>query len=128
MFVVGSGARRGRLAQVQENDKPVLIYSTFPSPEAAEAVGRELVEQRLAACVNILPGMTSIYRWEGAIARETEVVMIIKTRASLADPAIAAVKALHTYTNPALIVVPILGGSADYLRWLGEETADPTAQ
>ncbi len=50
---------------MQENDKPVLIYSTFPSPEAAEAVGRELVERRLAACVNILPGMTSIYRWEG---------------------------------------------------------------
>ena len=55
----------------------------FPSLEAAEAVGRELVERRLAACVNILPGMTSIYRWEGAIARDSEVVMIIKTRQSL---------------------------------------------
>ncbi|MBC7833371.1 MAG: divalent-cation tolerance protein CutA [Hyphomicrobium sp.] len=121
-------ARRGRLAQVHENDKPVLVYSTFPTLDAAEAVGRELVERRLAACVNILPGMTSIYRWDGAIARDSEVVMIIKTRASLADPAIAAVKALHPYTNPALIVVPILGGSADYLRWLGEETSDPAAQ
>ena len=68
---------------MQENDKPVLIYSTFPSPEAAEAVGRELVEGRLAACVNILPGMTSIYRWEGAIARDSEAVMIIKTRRDL---------------------------------------------
>jgi periplasmic divalent cation tolerance protein len=113
---------------VHENDKPVLVYSTFPSLDAAEAVGRELVERRLAACVNILPGMTSIYRWEGAIARDTEVVMIIKTRASLADPAIDAVKALHTYTNPALLVVPIIGGSADYLRCLGEETSDPAAQ
>ena len=113
---------------MQENDKPVLVYSTFPSLDAAEAVGRELVERRLAACVNILPGMTSIYRWDGAIARDAEVVMIIKTRASLADPAIAAVKALHTYTNPALIVVPIIGGSADYLRWLCEETSDPAAQ
>lgn len=113
---------------MHENDKPVLVYSTFPSLEAAEAAGRELVEGRLAACVNILPGMTSIYRWEGAIARDAEVVMIVKTRASLADPLIDAMKALHTYTNPALVVVPILGGSAEYLRWLDEETADPAAQ
>jgi periplasmic divalent cation tolerance protein len=123
MFVVGSGARRGRLAQVQENDKPVLIYSTFPSPEAAEAVGRELVERRLAACVNILPGMTSIYRWEGAIARDSEAVMIIKTRESLSGQVIEAVKSRHSYTNPALVVLPILGGSAEYLRWVEEETA-----
>ncbi len=113
---------------MHENNKPVLVYSTFPSLDAAEAVGRELVERRLAACVNILPGMTSIYRWEGAIARDAEVVMIIKTRASMADPTITAVKALHTYTNPALVVVPIIGGSAAYLRWLCEETADPAAQ
>jgi periplasmic divalent cation tolerance protein len=119
----GGGARRGRLAQVQENDKPVLIYSTFPSPEAAEAVGRELVERRLAACVNILPGMTSIYRWEGAIARDSEAVMIIKTRGNLAEKVIEAVKARHSYTNPALVVLPILDGSADYLRWLSGETA-----
>jgi periplasmic divalent cation tolerance protein len=123
MFVMGNGARRGRLAQVQENDKPVLIYSTFPSPEAAEAVGRELVEQRLAACVNILPGMTSIYRWEGAIACDGEAVMIIKTRESLAISVIDEVKQRHSYTNPALVVLPIIAGSADYLRWLGEETA-----
>jgi len=112
---------------VHENDKPVLVYSTFPSLDAAEAVGRELVERRLAACVNILPGMTSIYRWEGAITRDSEVVMIIKTRASLAEPTIAAVKALHSYANPALLVVPIIGGSVAYLQWLGEETADPAA-
>jgi periplasmic divalent cation tolerance protein len=108
---------------VQENNKPVLIYSTFPSPEAAEAVGRELVERRLAACVNILPGMTSIYRWEGAIARDSEAVMIIKTRGSLAEKVIESVKARHSYTNPALVVLPILHGSAEYLRWLNDETA-----
>ena len=108
---------------MQENDKPVLIYSTFPSPEAAEAVGRELVDRRLAACVNILPGMTSIYRWEGAIARDSEAVMIIKTRQSLSGQAIEAVQSRHSYTNPALVVLPILGGSAEYLRWLQEETS-----
>jgi len=108
---------------VQENDKPVLIYSTFPSPEAAETAGQKLVAARLAACVNILPGMTSIYRWEGAIARDSEAVMIIKTRAGLAVRAIEFVKAGHSYANPALVMLPILGGSADYLRWLEEETA-----
>jgi len=108
---------------VQVNDKPVLIYSTFPSGEVAEKVGKQLVEQRLAACVNILAGMTSIYRWEGRIARDAEVVMIIKTRQSLAEPVIAAVKEQHPYTNPALLVVPVEGGSGDYLAWLLKETA-----
>jgi periplasmic divalent cation tolerance protein len=108
---------------VQVNDKPVLIYSTFPSSEVAERVGRQLVEQRLAACVNILPGMTSIYRWEGKIACDSEVVMIIKTRQSLAEPGIAAVRQQHPYTNPALLVLPVEGGSGDYLAWLLEETA-----
>jgi periplasmic divalent cation tolerance protein len=107
---------------VQENDKPVLIYSTFPSPETAEAAGRALVERRLAACVNILPGMTSIYRWEGAVTRDSEAVMIIKTRQSLANEVIAAVKPLHPYSNPALVVVPLAGGADAYIDWLLAET------
>ena len=111
---------------MQENDKPVLIYSTFPSPEAAEAVGRELVERRLAACVNILPGMTSIYRWDGAIARDSEVVLIIKTRETLAPSVSEVVKSLHAYTNPAVVVLPVIGGSGDYLRWLIAETGPPS--
>jgi len=118
---------------VQENDKPVLIYSTFPSPEAAETAGRALVERRLAACVNILPGMVSIYRWEGAIARDSEAVMIIKTRASLAERVVAEVKALHTYANPALVVLPVVGGAEAYLAWLlgetrGAEDAEPSGE
>ena len=108
-----------------ENDKPVLIYSTFPSTEAAEAVGRELVERRLAACINILPGMTSIYRWDGAIAHDSEVVMLIKTRQTLAAAVIDATRARHSYANPALIVLPIIEGSPDYLSWLMAETQAP---
>jgi periplasmic divalent cation tolerance protein len=112
---------------VQENDKPVLVYSTFPSGEVAEMMGRQLVEQRLAACVNILPGMTSIYRWEGEIARDVEVVMIIKTRASLAQAAMSAVQAGHPHANPALLIIPVEGGAALYLDWLCEETAPKDA-
>jgi periplasmic divalent cation tolerance protein len=107
---------------VQENDKPVLIYSTFPSTEAAELVGTHLVEQRLAACVNVLAPMTSIYHWEGKVVRDNEAVMIIKTRTSSAEAVIAAVKSRHAYTNPALVVIPLEGGSTDYIAWLLEAT------
>jgi periplasmic divalent cation tolerance protein len=123
MLASAVGTKAWRLAQVQENDKPVLIYSTFPSGEVAETMGKQLVERQLAACVNILPGMVSVYRWEGKIAHDHEAVMIIKTRRGLAEEVIAAVRADHPYTNPALLVIPIEGGSERYLAWLLEETA-----
>jgi periplasmic divalent cation tolerance protein len=111
---------------LQANDKPVLIYSTFPSAEEAERIGGVLVERGLAACVNIFPSMTSIYIWEGKRQRETETAMLIKTRAALAQTAIAAARTLHPYSNPALIVLPLEGGSADFLRWIAEQTAKPS--
>jgi periplasmic divalent cation tolerance protein len=119
-MLTGRDVRREtrRLAQVQENDKPVLVYSTFPSVEAAERVGRALVEGKLAACVNILPGMVSVYCWEGRIERGAEAVMIIKTRTSLAERVAAEVRARHAYENPALLVLPVLGGSDDFLAWI----------
>ena len=110
---------------MDENDKPVLIYSTFPSPAEAERVGGALVDRGLAACVNILSGMTAIYVWEGKRQREAEAVMIIKTRAGLADTVVAETRKLHPYTNPALVVLPVTGGSADFLRWIAEQTAKP---
>jgi len=110
---------------LDENNKCVLIYSTFPSPAEAERVGGELVDRGLAACVNVLPGMTAIYVWEGKRQREAEAVMIIKTRADLAETAIAEARKLHPYSNPALVVLPIDGGSQDFLRWIGEQTQKP---
>jgi periplasmic divalent cation tolerance protein len=110
---------------VNENDKTVLIYSTFPSPEAAETVGGALVDRALAACVNILPGMTSIYVWQGERHRDAETVMVIKTRAQIADTVVAEARRMHPYTNPAFIVLPVSGGSADFLRWIEEQTATP---
>jgi periplasmic divalent cation tolerance protein len=107
---------------LQGNDKPVLVYSTFPSTEVAEAVGRDLVEGRLAACVNIIPGMTSIYRWQGSLCRDAEVVMIIKTTGARVDDVLGGVRARHPYDNPALLVLPVEGGSAEYLDWLRRET------
>ena len=108
---------------MRENDKPVLIYSTFPSAAEAERVGGALVDQGLAACVNIFPGMTAIYVWEGKRQRESEAAMLVKTRAALASRVIAAARKLHPYSNPALLVLPVEGGSEDFLRWIAEQTA-----
>ena len=108
------------------NDKPVLIYSTYPSAEEAERIGGTLVDRGLAACVNVFPGMTSIYIWEGKRERGSEAAMLIKTRASLADRALAEARKLHPYSNPAFLVLPITGGSEDFLRWIAEQTAKPS--
>ena len=108
-----------------ENDKPILIYSTFPSPEVAERPGAALVDAGLAACVNIIPGMTAIYIWQGQRQRDSECVMIVKTRAGLAGQVIELVRRHHPYANPALLVLPIAGGSEDFMRWIVAQTAEP---
>ena len=103
-------------------DRAVFVYTTYPSIVEAEAAGRQLLERRLCACVNILPGMVSLYWWQGAIDRGEEVVMIIKSRASLAETVRAAVRQMHSYTTPAILVIPIDKVDADYNAWLMAET------
>ena len=99
-------------------ERAVFVYTTYPSIVEAEKAGRALLERALAACVNILPGMVSLYRWQGAIERGEEAVMIIKTRASLAEAVRTAVKDIHSYTTPAILVIPLDSVDADYLDWL----------
>jgi periplasmic divalent cation tolerance protein len=103
-------------------ERAVFVYTTYPSIVEAERAGRSLVERRLCACVNILPGMVSLYWWQGAVERGDEVVMIIKTRASLAEAVRAAVKQMHSYTTPAILVVPIESVDPDYHAWIVKET------
>jgi periplasmic divalent cation tolerance protein len=103
-------------------ERAVFVYTTYPSLVEAESAGRSLIERRLAACVNILPGMVSHYAREGTIERGEEVVMIVKTRASLADRVQAAVKEMHSYTTPAILVIPIGSVDSNYLGWLLEAT------
>ena len=103
-------------------ERAVLVYTTFPSIVEAERAGRVLVERRLCACVNILPGMVSHYWWQGAVERGEEVVMIIKTRGSLAEHVGTAVKEMHSYTTPAILVIPIESIDKGYLDWLMAET------
>jgi len=107
-------------------ERAVLVYTTWPSIVEAEQAGRALVERRLCACVNILPGMISHYWWQGELERGEEVVMIIKTRASLAERVSTAVKELHSYTTPAILVLPLESVDKGYLDWLMAETEPAT--
>lgn len=103
-------------------ERAIIVYTTYPSLVEAEKAGRAIVEKRLAACVNILPGMVSHYWWEGKIDRGEEVVMLVKTRASLADGVRDAVKSSHSYSTPAILVLPIESVESNYLGWLLAET------
>ena len=97
------------------------IYITAGSEEEAAGIGKTLIEERLAACINILP-VRSIYRWEGSLEDEAEVAAFIKTRDSLAEKVIDRVKSLHSYEVPCIVVLPIKQGNPDYLQWIEEST------
>jgi periplasmic divalent cation tolerance protein len=107
-------------------ERAVFVYTTYPSVVEAEKSGRAIVERRLAACVNILPGMISHYWWQGALERGEEVVMIIKTRASLAEAVRQAVKEMHSYETPAILVIPLESVDQSYLGWIMQETEPAT--
>lgn len=101
----------------------VLIYVTTPSEAEALRIGRILVEGRLAACANVVPQMTSIFRWEGRIQQESEAVLIVKTVADHAGAVIERIKAVHSYSCPCAVVLPITGGNQGFLDWIDAETA-----
>jgi len=100
----------------------IAILCTAPDAESAKRIASALVEERLAACVNLVPGLTSYFRWEGKVQREKEVLLVIKTRRAGFDAVAARVKALHPYTVPELIALPIDASTPDYLAWLTENT------
>ena len=99
-----------------------VVFVTAPSLEVARRVGNDVVEKKLAACANLVPGIESIFHWEGKIQQEQEVFMLLKTQAGLIDDLAAAIRDLHPYSTPEIIALPILSGSRDYLEWIGAET------
>jgi periplasmic divalent cation tolerance protein len=101
----------------------IVVLTTCESLSQARTLARALVEQRLAACVNILPGATSIYRWKNAIEEAPEALLVIKSRRDLFPQLQAAIAHLHTYEIPEAIALPIVEGSEAYLQWLDRETA-----
>ena len=101
----------------------IVVYTTFPTEKDAQKVGGELVAEKLAACVNIFPGMVSIYRWEGAIETGSEAAMLVKTRKDLETQVLEALARKHPYAVPALAVFEPRRVAASYLEWLRNETA-----
>lgn len=100
----------------------IAIYITAPSEEEGAIIARRLVEERLAACVNIVRHVRSIYRWQEKIEDDTEVLLIVKTRKELFASVRNRVKELHSYTVPEIVALPIVEGTEDYLNWLEEAT------
>ncbi len=99
-----------------------MIYITTDSAEEAEIIGRNLVSKKLAACVNIIGNMKSIYHWEGKIESADEVVIIAKTKKALVNEIIENVKTLHSYICPCIVAIPIIDGNAAFLKWIRDET------
>ena len=97
------------------------IYITTKDKVEARKIGKTLVQEKLAACINIHP-IESIYRWEGDIQEEIEAAMLVKTRAGLVDEVIKRVKELHSYEVPCIVSFPINKGCPDYLKWIEEST------
>jgi periplasmic divalent cation tolerance protein len=100
----------------------MMVYITTPDTACAEEIGRTLVEEGLAACANLIPGMTSIYRWEGNVQRGEEVVLLVKTRATHFDAVRRRVREMHPYTCPCVTGWPIAFIDADFAKWIGEQT------
>lgn len=101
-----------------------LVYMTAGNIEEARRIGRDLVESRLAACVNMIDGMHSIYRWAGELQQDTETVLIAKTTADRVSALVARVRASHSYECPCIVTLPISGGNPDFLKWIADETRD----
>ena len=98
-----------------------FIYMTAGSREEARKIGKELVTSRLAACVNILDNMNSVYMWQGKIQEDTEVVMIAKTTRANVPQLVETVKSLHSYDCPCIVSLPVLDGHQPFLDWIVEE-------
>ncbi len=100
----------------------VVVLVTVPSASVARRIARETVKEKLAACCNILPGITSFYTWKGKMEKADEALLIIKTRRECVGPLASVIRRLHPYTVPEIIALPIVIGGGDYLAWINEST------
>jgi periplasmic divalent cation tolerance protein len=103
---------------------PVVILITTSMNEEAEEIANKLLTQRKAACVNIIPKVRSLFRWQGEIDSADEAVLVVKSKASLVDEIVSLVKEAHSYQVPEVIALPIIGGNRDYLNWMSDELGD----
>lgn len=110
---------------MHQDDDTLLVYTSMPDRAAALDLARALVSRRLAACVNVLDGCTSVYRWRGAVEEASEVPLMLKTRGARYAEVEATIRALHPYELPEIVAVPVVRGLPDYLEWVALETAIP---
>ena len=99
----------------------LVVLMTAGSQEEADKIANALVTEMLAACVNVLPGVTSVYRWEGTVQRDQEWLLVAKSTRQVLDDLVRCVQALHSYDLPEVIALPVVGGSEAYLRWVDGE-------
>lgn len=104
-----------------KNEENVVIYITTGTDEEAQKVAEVLLKQRKAACVSILPGVSSIFWWQDKLDSAQEILLIVKTKASLVNEIVRLVTEIHSYDVPEIIALPIVGGNRDYLEWIGKE-------
>ncbi|KAG2435306.1 hypothetical protein HXX76_007381 [Chlamydomonas incerta] len=122
MSTSAAGAAAGAGAGGSSPTGAIVVYVTVPNAEVGEALAAKLVEAKLAACVSILPGVTSVYFWDGKVNKDAELLLIIKSREELLPELTAFVRANHPYDEPEVIGLPVLGGSPSYLKWLMDNT------
>jgi len=109
---------------MKESDSELrVVLVTAPDLETATGIARTLVTERLAACANVVPGLRSIYRWEGSVQDDAEVLLLLKTRAARCPALAARVKDLHPYEVPEVLELPVTGGSEAYLEWVRTESS-----
>lgn len=102
-----------------------MVYVTAGSSEEALAIAHNIVDERLAACANVIDGVTSVYRWQGETKQDSEASLIIKTRRELTDRVIERILEIHSYECPCIVVLPITDGNPDFLQWIVSETTKP---
>lgn len=103
----------------------ILVYMTAGSFQEAENIGKALVQAKLAACINILDRMHSLFWWQDTVQKEQETVLLAKTRSDLLEPLTATVRDLHSYDCPCVVALPIVGGNPEFIDWIQAETKAP---
>ena len=107
------------------DSQPLVVYCTCPDQTTAERIAEAVLIERLAACANIVPGLISIFRWQGQIRRDPELLLILKTREAVYSLLEGRIRELHPYEVPEIVALPIQAGAADYLGWLTDNTGAP---
>uniref|UniRef100_A0A0D9VQH1 Uncharacterized protein n=1 Tax=Leersia perrieri TaxID=77586 RepID=A0A0D9VQH1_9ORYZ len=123
-FLGVRGVSSARMESASTTVPSIVVYVTVPNREAGKKLSQSIISEKLAACVNIVPGIESVYWWEGKVQSDSEELLIIKTRESLLNALTEHVKANHEYDVPEVIALPITGGSTKYLEWIKNTTKE----